>query len=110
VLPDNVVNFPTSTEDDGAVGLPLVAPGTYTATYVRHECLQLFGAKKIRVLFRLLEHAGGVELERWYPVKAYKPWISAAKRASARPPSVGPAKRARPSGYGKDGHAELSAA
>ena len=76
----NVVAFPTAHQDEEVVGLPLIAPGPYTATYVRHEGVQIFKVRKVRVLFRLLEHPG-IELERWYLVQSFKGRISAPVRS-----------------------------
>jgi hypothetical protein len=40
-------------------------PDDYDAVYVRHVCLRIFRASKVRVDFRLLAHPG-ITLSRWY--------------------------------------------
>lgn len=51
--------------------LPLVTPGEYQATYVRHQGVVVFGSPKVRVDMRLIVHPD-IVLSRWYRVSDHR--------------------------------------
>jgi hypothetical protein len=51
--------------------LPLVTPGEYLATYVRHAGVVAFGSAKLRLDMRLIAHPD-IVLSRWYQVSDYR--------------------------------------
>lgn len=63
-------------------GLPLVPPGEYLATYVRHAGVTVFGCPKVRVDMRLIEHPE-IVLSRWYQVSDFRGGRVKAGRHSA---------------------------
>jgi hypothetical protein len=71
----NVIKFP-STESEAPEELFLVKPGKYTAVYAEHVGYQIFGTRKLRVSFILLEYPG-ILLHRWYRVNTFKGRVSA---------------------------------
>jgi hypothetical protein len=63
---ENVI--PLAVPDEDIVRL---APGEYSAIYVCHKGMRIFGITKLRVDFRLLAHPG-IVLPRWYRVNDYR--------------------------------------
>lgn len=49
----------------------LVAPGEYSAVYVRHKAGVVFRTPKLRVDFRLVEHPD-IVLQRWYRIEDFR--------------------------------------
>lgn len=73
---DNIIRLPLLKDDE----FVLVRPGIYHAVYEGHLGVDIFKTKKLKVLFRLIEHAELV-LPRWYRVPGYKPRVSARARS-----------------------------
>jgi hypothetical protein len=75
---------------------PLIHPGEYLATYVRHTGVRIFGRPKVRVDLRLIVHPD-VLLSRWYSVSDYRGGRVKASRCCdiARELSVVLGKRVR---------------
>ena len=65
-------------DDETADGFHLVAPGTYTAIYVRHRGLTIYRTPKVRVSFRLMQHPA-IVLDRWYRVESHQNRIKAGR-------------------------------
>jgi hypothetical protein len=63
----NIISLRALADDD----LPIVAPGNYLATYVRHHGTVVFASAKVRIDMRLVEHPE-IMLSRWYRVSDYR--------------------------------------
>lgn len=81
MLADNVIAFPATEDTTESQQAVLLKPGTYLAVYVRHRGQFVFRQVKLRVDFRLVEHAE-IVLPRWYRITGYKQRISAASAHS----------------------------
>ena len=79
---ENVIAFPGG-DEVAADDLVLVAPGDYSALYVRHAGTLIFRTPKVRVDFRLLDYPQPVVLSRWYRVSDFRRGRIRAGRSSA---------------------------
>lgn len=59
---------------------PLIAPGEYLATYVRHAGVLVFGCPKVRVDLRVVVYPD-VVLSRWYRVSDHRGRVRASRHS-----------------------------
>jgi hypothetical protein len=77
-MDENAARRVVALDDYRELDLVCIKPDDYDSVYVRHVCLRIFRASKVRVDFRLLAHPG-ITLSRWYRAEHSRGRISAGK-------------------------------